>query len=198
MIRTAVLAFALATAANAPVLSKSTDAPADEYFGRFKFSAISMRTKIDALAQNYRRRWQDDASIVHDALLVENAYHVWAQKYPQDRWLAPTAYHLAQLYGVLQTADARNHARAMYQEVAKTFPTSKEAHSARLRLHQGFPALRAESPVSPTPNPYARASPSPSPAASAPPSAAPAAVSPAPAASAQPSPTAPASPKPKG
>ncbi len=43
----------------------------------------------------------------------------------------------------------------IYQFLAETFPTSKEAHIARLRLRQGFPALHPEPPVSPTPNPYA-------------------------------------------
>lgn len=189
------------SATSAPV-SKSPNAPADEYFGPLKFSAISVRTKINALGRNYRERWQDDASIVHDALLVESAYHAWAQKYPKDRWLAPTAFHLAQLYQVLQSEDARNHARAMYEEVVRAYPGTKEAHAARLRLHQGFPALHAESPVQRTPNPYASAGSAASPAASGAPTAAPAASpSSAPGASAAPStapPAAPsASPKPK-
>ncbi|HTD37668.1 MAG TPA: hypothetical protein VK669_09145 [Candidatus Limnocylindrales bacterium] len=179
-------------------LAGSADAPADEYFGPFKYSALSVRTKIDALGRSYRERWADDASLVHDALMVESSYMVWAQRYPNDRWLAPTAYHLAQLYQEIQTQDARNHARAMYQYVVKTFPKSKEAHSARLRLQQGFPPLHDEPPVSPTPSPYGTppppgasgapaASPSPGPGASpaASPSAEPrpAAASPAPSAS---------------
>ncbi|MEA2689896.1 MAG: hypothetical protein QOD51_2503 [Candidatus Eremiobacteraeota bacterium] len=157
MVGFAVAALAVGAAA------KSTDAPADEYFGPFKYSAISVRSKITALGRSYRERWADNASIVHDAMLLESSYRVWAQKYPQDVWLAPTAYHLAQLYQEVQTQDARNHARAMYEYLAKTYPKSKEAHFARLRLAQGFPELHAETPVSPTPNPYAGA---PAPAAS--------------------------------
>jgi hypothetical protein len=226
MIRTAMLALALIAAtagaakapptaakappkaSSAPPVSKSPDAPADQYFGPFKYSAISVRTKINALGRSYRERWADDASIVHDALLVESSFRAWAQKYPNDRWMAPTAYHLAQLYQNVQTQDARNHARAMYEFVAKNYPKSKEAHLARLRLSQGFPALHAESPVSPTPSPYGPASPVPgastTPATS--PSGAPAPASssgaPAPAASTGPtgapgpSPAASASPKP--
>jgi hypothetical protein len=172
MIRTVMLGLALVAttvgagkappkAMNAPAVTKSADAPADEYFGPFKYSAISVRTKINALGRSYHERWSDDASILHDALLVESSYRAWAEKYPKDRWLAPTAFHLAQLYQDVQTQDARTHARAMYELVAKNFPTSKEAHFARLRLSQGFPALHEESPVSPTPAPYGPASPVP-------------------------------------
>jgi hypothetical protein len=155
--------------ASAPKSLNTTDAPADEYFGPFKYSAISVRMKINALGRSYHERWADDASIVHDALLVESSFRAWAQKFPKDRWIAPTAYHLAQLYQDVQTQDARSHARAMYEFVAKNYPASKEAHSARLRLSQGFPPLHGESPVSPTPSPYGPASPVPgaSPAAPA-------------------------------
>ncbi len=173
MIRTVVLGLAL-IAATAAAVAKSTDAPADEYFGPFKYSAISVRMKINALGRSYHERWSDDASIVHDALLVESSYRAWAAKYPKDRWLAPTAYHLAQLYQDVQTQDARKHARAMYSFLVKNYPASKEAHSARVRLSQGFPPLHAESPVSPTPSPYGPASPVPS--ASTPSPAAPSAV----------------------
>jgi hypothetical protein len=169
-----------------------TDAPADESFGPFKYTAISTRTKITALGRSYRERWADNASIVHDAGLVESSLRAWAQKYPKDRWLAPTAYHLAQLYQLVQSEDAHSHARAMYEYVAKNFPASKEAHLARLRLQQGLPPLHAESAVSPTPNPYGSAAPSALPAASAAPSAVPASQP----ATAPPSPAASPSPKP--
>jgi len=150
-----VVTIAAAPATRTAPAPATADAPADEYFGPFKYSALSVRTKIDALARSYNERWQDDASLVHDALMVESSYRVWAQRYPRDKWLAPTAYHLAQLYQEVQTPDARAHALAMYQYVAKAFPASKEAHNARLRLRQGLPPLHPESPVSPTPNPYA-------------------------------------------
>ena len=162
MIRTVMVWLAVAATSSA-VCAMSPDAPADEYFGPFKYSAISVRTKIDALGRAFRERWADDASIVHDAQLVESSYRVWAQKYPNDKWLAPTAYHLAQLYQEVQSPDARNKAIAMYRYIAQTFPKAKEAHYARLRLSQGLPAMHPEPPVSPTPNPYGSAAPSPLP-----------------------------------
>jgi hypothetical protein len=190
MLRTVLVGLAVA-ATTIGALASAADAPADEYFGPFKYSAISVRTKIDALGRSYRERWADDASLVHDAQMVESSFRVWAQRYPKDKWLAPTAYHLAQLYQEIQTQDARDHARAMYAYVAKTFPSSKEAHFARLRLQQGFPPLQAEPPVAPTPNPYAPSGTPASPGASTVPSSAVPAASPpasAPAPAASPSP----------
>jgi hypothetical protein len=183
VIRTLIITLAIATAAG--TAPKSPDAPADESFGPFKYSPISVRTKIDALARSYRQRWQDDASILHDAEMIETSFRAWAQKYPNDRWLAPTAYHLAQLYQVVQSAEARSHARALFQLVATAYPRTREGHNARLRLRQGFPALQPESPVSPTPNPYAP-TPQPTPAPTPEPTATP---TPAPTPSATPSPT---------
>jgi hypothetical protein len=191
-----VISIGIAMAALAiGAIAASTDAPADEYFGPFKYSAISVRMKINALGRSYHERWADDASIVHDAGLIESSFRVWAQKYPKDRWLAPTAFHLAQLYQDVQANDARAHARAMYEFLVKNYPSSKEAHLARARLASGFPALHAESPVSPTPNPYTAsasaspsAEPSPAPASSAPASSAPASTPPSTGPSAAPSP----------
>jgi hypothetical protein len=180
MARTLFLALALAATVGATTAAavNTADAPADRSFGPFKYTAISVRTKIGALGRSYNERWADDASLVHDAGLVESSFRVWAQQFPKDRWLAPTAFHLAQLYQEIQTQDARDHALAMYQYVAKTFPSTKEGHLARLRLAQGFPALHAEAAVSPTPAPYG--TPAASPAASPEPgtSAAPAASAP--------------------
>jgi hypothetical protein len=184
MLRTLLAAVVLITTTLAAAGS-SEQAPADEYFGPFKYSAISVRTKIDELGRAYNERWEDDASIVHDAGLVESSLRVWAQRYPKDKWLAPAAYHLAQLYQEVQTQSARNHARAMYQFVAQNFPTTKEAHVARLRLQQGFPALHDEPAVSPTPSPYG-----PKEQPSEAPSAAPSVTAPPPSAAPEPSPSA--------
>src|SRR6202161_894560 len=96
MIRTLLVALALVSLTLGAV-AKSGDAPADEYFGPFKYSAISVRTKIGALGRAYDRRWQDDDSIVHDAGLVESSLRVWAQRYPGDTWLAATVFPLAPL-----------------------------------------------------------------------------------------------------
>lgn len=154
-----VLLLAAATAAAG---AASTDAPADKSFGPFKYTAISVRTKIDALARAYRERWESDDSVLHDAEMIQSSYDAWAQRYPHDRWLAPTAFHLAELYAQIQSPRARARAKSAFSFVAKTFPNTKEGHLSRLRLVQGFPPLKAETPVQPTPNPYASEAPAPS------------------------------------
>lgn len=181
-LRLGLTALLLATALAA---SKSSEAPADRYFGPQKMSAIGVRTRIDMLARNYDRRWQDDAGIYHDALLVQQSLEAWAKQFPHDSWLAPTAFHLAQLYQKLHLDAARSSALAEYKFVAQNFPKTPQAHASRIRLQQGLPALADETPVSPTPNPYASAA-SPSPSPSVAPSITP---SPEPAASPSASPT---------
>ncbi|HEY4439487.1 MAG TPA: hypothetical protein VGN14_03470 [Candidatus Elarobacter sp.] len=136
-----------------PAVSSNGNAPADESFGPFKYTAISVRTKIDLLGRSYRERWADDASLVHDAGLVESSYNVWAQRYPRDKWLPPTAFHLAQLYAEIQTPMAKSKALSLFKYVAASFPGSKEAHLAKLRLQQGITA-HDETAVAPTPSPY--------------------------------------------
>lgn len=83
-------------------------APADESFGRFKYTPLSVRTKLGALGRSYHARWQDDASLLHDAGMIADSLQDWAQRYPHDPWLAPTAFHLAQLYAAIQTPEARS------------------------------------------------------------------------------------------
>ena len=188
-----LIAATLALRAPLNAAPAAVSAPADEYFGPFKYSPISIRTKIDVLGRSYASRWADDASIVHDAGLVESSLHAWVERYPHDPWAASAALHLAELYAQIQSASARAHALSAFRYVAQHFPSSPQGHLARLRLQRGLPPLHAESPVDPTPNPYA--SPSATPAATASEPSAPAplatasfAATPSPAATASPSP----------
>ena len=151
--------------ATAVAAGHTNDAPADQYFGPQKMSAIEVRTRIDKAARNFDQRWQDDAGIFHDAQLVQQSLEAWAKAYPNDSWLAPTAFHLAQLYQKLHVDAARSAALAEYKFVAQNFPKTSQAHASRVRLQQGLPPLADETPVSPTPNPYAAASAAPSPPA---------------------------------
>ncbi|MBD5654812.1 MAG: hypothetical protein IAI50_06475 [Candidatus Eremiobacteraeota bacterium] len=137
----------------------ASQAPADEYFGPLRISAIGIRMRIDVLGRRYTARTENDGDLVHDAGDVETALKIWNERYPRDTWAAPTAYHLAQLYQEIQTTDARARARAALTYVASTYPDSKFAHFARLRLAQGVPALHDESPVMPTAAPGASTAP---------------------------------------
>ncbi len=110
---------------------------------------------IDKLARAYHARYKTDHDVIHEAVNLEDALRLWRHDYPRDPWLAPTAYHLAQLYEDVQTPEARKHATAMLRYVDAYFASSRYGHDARIRLSSGFPPLRAESPVRPTPPPYA-------------------------------------------
>jgi hypothetical protein len=136
-------------------VKKTAAAPADEYFGPLKLSPLSVRTSIDKLGRAYQARTKSDHDILHQAADLETALRLWRHQYPRDPWLAPTAYHLAQLYAEVQTPEARKHATAMLKYVDAYFGSSRYGHDARLRLAQGFPALEAESPVQPSPAPSA-------------------------------------------
>jgi hypothetical protein len=122
-------------------------APADTYFGPFGMSPLSIRSSIGLLGREYHQRTISDDDLLHKAAMTEDALRRWRAKYPSDPWLAPTYYHLEQLYQAVQTDAARSRATAMLKDVARTFPTTKEAHLSRARLAAGFPPLVAESPV---------------------------------------------------
>ena len=139
-------------AAAAPVLH-SQAAPADGYFGRTKLSALGIRNEINLLARRYRERTIEDADLMHDADLAEIALDEWESAYPRDPWMAPTLFHLEQLYAEVQTPEARTHATALLRAIADRYGSSKEAHLSRLRLAQGLPALHAETQTHATPNP---------------------------------------------
>jgi GNAT superfamily N-acetyltransferase len=173
----AALAEPTAAPKAATHVAAASQAPADEYFGRLHMSAIGIRMRIDVLGRRYHARTESDDDLIHDAGDVSGALRIWNQRYPDDTWAAPTAYHLAQLYAELQTTEARSLARIAFAYVASTYPTSKFAHFSRVRLAQGFAPLHDESPVVASPSPNGSALPQPA----VNPSPAPSAASPAPA-----------------
>jgi len=192
------LAVAAATApATASPLSNS--APADQYFGPLKMSALGVRNRLNALGKRYHARTITNDDIIHDAKLIEASMAAWQQAYPHDPWVVSTYFHLEQIYQAVQSSNGRTHATIVLKFIAKEYLKTKEAHLSRLRLGQGFPPLHAMPAPHATPDSYARPSEAPSTGASptgapAPFSsnspAPPAVGSPAPAASGVPSPAA--------
>lgn len=145
--------FTLVAQAKAPV--DTSAAPADEYFGTQKMSALGLRMRIGDLGRRLHAHVLADADALHDALDLEDSYHAWDMRYPRDSWLAPTAFHLEQLYAEVQLPDGRTHALAMLKYISARFGTTKYGHLSRLRLAQGFPALREPVAVTTTPAPGA-------------------------------------------
>jgi hypothetical protein len=181
---------ALANAVPGATATPGRDAPADRYFGIMKMSPIGIRQNIDFLGRNYTWRTMTDRDIVRDAEWIEQALHDWQTRFPRDSWLAPTAFHLMQLYAEVQTADARAHAMDMLRYIVANWPNTKYGHLARVRLAQGFPPFHPEptmrptmtptpliTPYSPAPSPTPAQTPTPGPTAGGssgePPSAAP-------------------------
>jgi hypothetical protein len=170
-------------------------APADVYFGPFGMSPLSIRSTIGFLGRQYHWRTISDRDLLRKALVTEDALRRWRTKYPKDPWLAPTFFHLEQLYQAVQTEEARKHATAILKDVVANYPETKQGHWSRSRLAAGFPPLVEESPLRATPAPSSAPSPEasgpaePSTAPSTAPSetpSAPAAGSPAPAPSSSP------------
>lgn len=170
----ALLLFSLgaaATALSGPARAAMVDmaaAPADEYFGPQKMSAIGIRMQVDKLGRRYHARTISDSDLLHDAKIDESALLAWAKKYPKDPWLAPTAFHLEQLDQTVQSSTARAQATNLLHYIANTFGKTKYGHLSRLRLAQGFAPLHSESVVVATPNPYASAASSGAPSSAAP------------------------------
>jgi hypothetical protein len=166
-------------------------APADVYFGRLGMSPISIRTTVGFLGRQYHWRTISDRDLLRKALLTEDALRSWRSKYPQDPWLAPTFFHLEQLYQAVQTEESRKHATVILTDVIRYYPDTKQGHLSRARLAAGFPRLVPETPLIATPaSPSASSQPTPAAADSAGGSPAPSAESSAsPAASASGSPT---------
>jgi hypothetical protein len=133
-------------------------AAADEYFGAFGMSPLSIRSTIGFLGREYHWRTISDHDLLRKALMVQDALHIWRTKYPEDPWLAPTFYHLEQLYQAVQSDESRKHATAMLNEVVRYYPNTKEGHLSRSRAAAGFPPLVEETPLLNNPTPPAPAS----------------------------------------
>jgi hypothetical protein len=157
-----LLAALVACAVPAAAPAASTDAAVDEYFGPFHMSALQIRMKIGDLGRRYHARTISDHDLIHDAAMDEAALRIWRNKYPKDTWLAPTAFHLEQLYQAVQSDEARKHARSLLAYIDRYFHDTKYGTIARLRIAQGFPPLHEETVVvaSPSPRPLVTVPPS--------------------------------------
>jgi len=149
----ALVACVAPIAATASQLSNS--APADQYFGPLKMSALGVRNRLSALGKRYHARTITDTDIIHDAKLIEASMAAWQKAYPGDPWIVSTYFHLEQVYQVVQSTNGRTHATIVLKFIAKEYPKTKQAHLSRLRLAQGFPPLHALPAPHATPDPYA-------------------------------------------
>jgi hypothetical protein len=165
-------------------LGASSDAPADQYFGRLKMSSLRIRYEIMQLRPRYETHALLPEEASHLLVLDEDAFYAWAAAYPKDAWLASTGYLLAQLFAELPGSDARDRAVRAYTYVKVHFPATTYGKQSAAVLHRGVAvrpdpawaaavrAARAATP-SPSPSPSTTASPSHAPVGSPAPSASP-------------------------
>ena len=171
-----------------------TSAPADEYFGKLKMSALRVRYETMQLKKRYETHRLLPEQTEHLLLLTQDSFDQWAVRYPKDPWLASTGFLIATLYAELPGANAREHAITLYVFVKSHFPRSSYATSSRAALHHGVatkadPAWAKEMrATAPSASPAASRSASPAASSSATPAASPSA---APAAAPSASPSAP-------
>ena len=104
----ALFFFATVTVAQASQLS--LEAPADEYFGRFKQSILEINNRLNAL--DYRDARSMRSPTVARALdSLQEAIGDWQRKYPHDPWLPRYWRHLMREYARARAASS-SHARA--------------------------------------------------------------------------------------
>jgi hypothetical protein len=124
-----LLALVLALSFAAPVFAGPTTnlAPADRYFGRLKMSILGVRNSLKDLSARADAHPEDAEHIFDKAVLVEDALRDWHAHFPLDPWIPKFAYSLAQLYGKLDSDDARVRRNDTLDWLVATFPESEYA-----------------------------------------------------------------------
>src|SRR5579883_2108391 len=164
-------AFALSSSngiASRDPVSVSALAPADEYFGRQKLSPLGIRHEVLTLKDDLHHAREHPDAIEHKAELVEDAVDDWAERYPNDTWIASAAWQLGTLFEELPGKDAREHAIVVLELVRDKFAASPFAATAKRDLDRGIGIRPWPRWAGPEPGvQLARATPAPSPAPAA-------------------------------
>jgi hypothetical protein len=116
-----------------------TNAPADEYFGKLKMSALRVRYETMQLEKRYETHQLLPEQAEHLLLLTEDSFDQWAARYPEDPWLPSTGLLIAALYAELPGEVASEHAVTLYVYVKVHFPHSRYGAESRAFLHRGVP-----------------------------------------------------------
>jgi hypothetical protein len=128
-------------------------APADQYFGKLKMSALRVRYETMQLKERYETHQLLPDQTLHLLLLNEDAYMDWARRYPTDSWLPSTGYAMALLYAELPGTQARDHAVGLLTYVKSHFPKTPYAGKSRAALHGGISAKPEPAWAAQTPRP---------------------------------------------
>lgn len=92
-----------------PAESKQREAPADEYFGRFKMSILEITNRI----KDAERGSPGYGGLLNTQAALED----WAHKYPADPWLPSREFRLWRLFSGFHSPDAdaeAQHCRSFF------------------------------------------------------------------------------------
>jgi len=107
-------------------------APADRYFGRLQMSILGVRNALHDLSARLDAHPEDAEHVYDKALLVEDALHDWAKKFPKDPWIPKYAYALAELYRKVDTDEARTAMNDALDWLISSYPSSEYARMGRI------------------------------------------------------------------
>ncbi|MBD5632892.1 MAG: hypothetical protein IAI49_00310 [Candidatus Eremiobacteraeota bacterium] len=102
-------------------------APADEYFGRLKYSPLGVRNELNRINKYLDKGW--GYRMEGDALQVDSAVEDWQKQYPHDQTL-PAAlletYKLLERVATDKTKDASGQLKSILQVQYATTPQARE------------------------------------------------------------------------
>jgi hypothetical protein len=128
-------------------------APADEYFGRQKYSYLGINNAL-RVATVLAGDHTTDPGIIATLSRIDDALTAWTRKYPSDPQLARTYFLVVRAYTKVWTQPYQDKAWVYLHVLLERFPTSYFAKQVRRDLAVGFTEhYYAEPEICPSPSP---------------------------------------------
>jgi hypothetical protein len=139
-------------------------APADEYFGRQKYSYLGINNAL-RVATVLSGDHTTDPGIISTLSRIDDALTAWTRKYPNDPQLARTYFLVVRADTKVWTQPYQEKAWAYLHLLLERFPTSYFARQVRRDLAVGFTEhYYAEPQICPSPSPSPTVTPTETPA----------------------------------
>jgi hypothetical protein len=100
-------------------------APADEYFGQYKYSPIGVRNEVTRINKYLDKGW--GYRMENDALFVDSALEDWQHQYPRDETLPSTLLDAYELMERVQTPKTEEAAERLKAILIVQYPASRQA-----------------------------------------------------------------------
>jgi hypothetical protein len=107
------------------VLRLTRTAPADEYFGQYKYSPLGVRNEVRRINEYLDKGW--GYRMENDALFVDSALEDWQRQYPRDETLPGTLLDAYELMERVQTAKTEEAAERLKAILIVQYPASRQA-----------------------------------------------------------------------